>query len=254
MEEGEAQKSEFPFRTFFCTKFLLCTSLYGSDFIRAWEKSLRWKRWPCCLQHVQSTKNHFLPSSQWSHWGQWTCPSPSLQRDLHECFRCPTAELKPKVSVILLWQSDFYIYIYSQTLLLLSTHNHLSSLTAHSTAWTSTPRARIIKPTVLRHTIWVHANITIPFETLMPRGQFTRTLRGAIRSLTQRVSVSHFKIVLRPKGAIRHAGLTPCSRFLLSYLSINPHNSYLTRTCLPQILPVLACKRKNPSPPRHSLH
>lgn len=156
--------------------------------------------------------------------------------------------------VLSFYDSLIFIYIYSQTLLLLSTHNHLSSLTAHSTAWTSTTRARIIKPTVLRHTIWVHANITIPFETLMPRGQFTRTLRGAIRSLTQRVSVSHFKIVLRPKGAIRHAGLTPCSRFLLGYLSINPHNSYLTRTCLPQILPVLACKRKNPSPPRHSLH
>ena len=50
--------------------------------------------------------------------------------------------------------------------------------------------------------------------------------------------------MLRSEGAIRHSDPTSCIRFLLGYFCINLRNSYLIKTHLPEILPVLICKWK----------
>lgn len=111
---------------YFFFSLLLCTFLYGSNFIRDWKRALDGKD-----NHVVSILLCPSPliitepcSSKWSHWSQGNCLSPSLRLYLHEGFKYPTVELKPKDNIVLLWQSG--IFYYSLTLLSFSSTTSFS--------------------------------------------------------------------------------------------------------------------------------
>lgn len=164
----------------------VCTFLYGSNFIRAWRRALDGKddhvvsSMLLCPNRLRITCPQFFKMIPLK--SVELPPAPHFSRIYMKALKVQLLNWSQK-TVLTFYDSLVFFNIHWLSFSFSST-THLSLTACVHCLDISITHARIIRPTVLRHATWVHANITILFEILKPLGMFTIPLRCAIQTLT----------------------------------------------------------------------